>query len=281
MSGTSLVQEVRDVVSSRELLGNLIRRELRSKYKGTALGWAWSLINPLATTVIYTIVFSVIMKVTPPAGANGLRNYSLFLLTGLLPWNFVATVIQGGQMVLLNNGNLIKKTYFPRRLLVLADTSAAFVSFTIEMTVLAVLLLVFRVNVLPWLPLVALFMVLLAVFGLGCALALSVLNVYFRDIAHFVALFLQLWFYATPIIYPMTLVTDVEHGHSWAAGLPIHQILLLNPLVDFIEPVRDMLYVGSWPRLSMVLVGLVAAVVTLLIGNLVFRRLETRLAEEL
>jgi ABC-2 type transport system permease protein len=124
-------------------------------------------------------------------------------------------------------------------------------------------------------------MVLLAVFALGCSLALSVANVYFRDVAHFVALFLQLWFYATPIVYPITLVTDVQHGKSWASHLPIGDLLHLNAMVDYIEPIRDMLYVGKWPQLSMSVLAVVAAGVTLLLGNLVFRRLEARLAEEL
>ena len=259
----SIVTEAREVIASRELLGNLTRRELRSKYKGTVLGWAWSLINPLATTVIFTIVFS------------------LFLLCGLLPWNFLATVVQGGQMVLLNNANLINKTYFPRRLLIVAHVAASFVSFIIEMIVLAAIFLAFRVNVLPWIPLVLVFMLLLAVFALGLALALSVANVYFRDVAHFVALFMQLWFYATPIIYPISLISTAESGTSWASHLPLTQLYKLNAVVDFVEPVRDMFYGGKWPSPALAAIAVVAAVVTLLLGNKVFRRLEPRLAEEL
>lgn len=277
----SIVTEAREVIASRELLGNLTRRELRSKYKGTVLGWAWSLINPLATTVIFTIVFAVIMKVTPPVGASGIKNYSLFLLCGLLPWNFLATVVQGGQMVLLNNANLINKTYFPRRLLIVAHVAASFVSFIIEMIVLAAIFLAFRVNVLPWIPLVLVFMLLLAVFALGLALALSVANVYFRDVAHFVALFMQLWFYATPIIYPISLISTAESGTSWASHLPLTQLYKLNAVVDFVEPVRDMFYGGKWPSPALAAIAVVAAVVTLLLGNKVFRRLEPRLAEEL
>lgn len=277
----SVVTEVREVLDSRELLGNLVRRELRSKYKGTALGWAWSLINPLATTAIFTVVFSVIMRVPPPIGVDGLKNYALFLLCGILPWNFLSACVQGGQFVLLNNGNLIKKTYFPRRLLVLAHVAASYVSFLVEMAVLAVVFLAFRVNVLPWLPVVVLVTLALGVFALGLGLALSVANVYFRDVAHFVALFMQLWFYATPIIYPISYVEDIANGDSWASTLPLLEIFNLNPAVAFIEPIRDMLYSGHWPSLANVVVALVAAVGALLLGNLIFRRLEPRLAEEL
>ena len=92
---------MREVVASRELLVNFVRRELRSKYKGTALGWAWSLINPLATTAIFTIVFSTIMKVDPPVGVHGLHNYPLFLLCGLLTWNFMSGAVTSAQGVLL------------------------------------------------------------------------------------------------------------------------------------------------------------------------------------
>jgi ABC-type polysaccharide/polyol phosphate export permease len=263
-----IIADTREVVESRELLVNLVRRELRSKYKGTALGWAWSLINPLATTAIFTVVFSTIMRVEPPVGANGLHNYSVFLLCGLLTWNFMAGAVQGGQGVLVANGNLIKKTYFPRRLLVIATVAASFVSYAIEMGVLAVIFLVLGVNVLPWIPLTLVVMVALAVFSLGLALMLSVVNVYFRDMSYFIALFMQLWFYATPVIYPITLIEQIQTGDSWAADLPVLTIYGFNPMVGFVEALHDMLYAGQLPELLPVLY---CAAVTV----------ENRLAEEL
>ncbi|GAA2726091.1 ABC transporter permease [Cellulomonas aerilata] len=277
----SFVSDVREVARSRELLVNLVRRELRSKYKGTALGWAWSLINPLATTAIFTVVFSTVMRVEPPVGVDGLHSYPLFLLCGLLSWNFLTAAVQGGQSVLLDNGNLIKKTYFPRRLLVISHVAAAFVSYLVEMGVLVAVFLVFGVNVLPWTPLVLGLMVLLAVFALGLALLLSVVNVYFRDVAHFVALFMQIWFYATPIIYPISLVEGVQDGQSWAADLPLTTLYQLNPMVGFVESVRDMLYGGQLPPAGPVLYALAFTLVSLWVGNAVFARLQGRLAEEL
>jgi ABC-2 type transport system permease protein len=276
-----LADEVRDVVGSRELLGNLARRELRSRYKGTALGWAWSLINPLASTLVYSAVFGVVMRVNPPVGVDGLHNFALFLLCGLLPWNFLAIVIQGGQTALLDNSNLIKKTYFPRRLLLLSHVGSSFVTFLVEMGVLVAVFGMFGVNVLPWIPLTLVIMVLLAVFGLGIALALSVANVYFRDVAHFVGIFLQIWFYATPIVYPITYVQGLENGDSWASTLPLTTLYELIPTVAFIEPVRDMFYNGTWPEPRFLLLAVGWSVLALLLGNLVFRRLEPRLAEEL
>lgn len=275
------IADTREVVESRELLLNLVRRELRSKYKGTTLGWAWSLINPLATTAIFTIVFSTVMRVEPPVGIDGLHNYSLFLLCGLLTWNFMAGSVQGGMGTLVANANLIKKTYFPRRLLVISTVAAAFVSYAIEMAVLAVIFLAFRVNILPWIPLTILVMILLAFFGLALALMLSVVNVYFRDMSHFISLFMQIWFYATPVIYPITLIEGIEGGGSWAGGLPVTALYGLNPMVGFVESIRDMFYQGQMPALQPLVYCFVVTVVLLLIGNRVFGRLETRLAEEL
>lgn len=276
-----LADEVRDVVGSRELLGNLVRRELRSRYKGTLLGWAWSLINPLASTLVYAAVFGVVMRVQPPVGVDGLHNFALFLLCGLLPWNFLAIVVQGGQTALLDNGNLIKKTYFPRRLLLLSHVGSSFVTFLVEMGVLVAVFAAFGVNVLQWVPLTLVMMALLAVFGLGLALWLSVANVYFRDVAHFVGIFMQIWFYASPIVYPITYVQGLESQYEWASTVPLTTIYELNPTVAFIEPIRDMFYGGTWPEARYVLLAVAWSVITLLLGNLVFRRLEPRLAEEL
>ncbi len=275
------MSDTREVVHSRELLVNLVRRELRSKYKGTLLGWAWSLINPLATTVIFTLVFSTIMRVEPPVGVDGLHSYPLFLLCGLLTWNFMAGAVQGGQGALVANGNLIKKTYFPRRLLVISTVISAFVTYAIEMSVLAVIFLVAGVNVLPWIPLVALIMVLLAVFSLGLALMLSVVNVYFRDVSHFVSLFMQIWFYATPIIYPISLIQGIQDGDSWASGLPLEQLYNINPMVAIVESIRDMFYSGQLPAWQPLVYTVLVTAFLVWWGNRVFGRLETRLAEEL
>lgn len=275
-----LVTETRELIASRELLQNLIQRELRSKYKGTVLGWFWSLINPLAQTLVYTLVFSVFLRVAPPVGAGGLENYSLFLLCGLLPWTFFATVVQGGQNVLLDQASLIKKTYFPRRLLLLSHVGSTFVTFVIEMVVLLAIFQVVGVNAWRWAPLMLVMMSLLAVFGLGLAFALSVANVYFRDVAHFVAIAIQIWFYATPIIYPIALVSQAG-SDSWVGSDVAQTVYRANPMLSFIEPFRDMLYMGAWPTWQLVVGAVVWSVAALLMGNLVFRRLEPRLAEEL
>ena len=260
----TVVHDVREVLSHRELLANLTMRELRGKYKGTVLGWAWSLVNPLASTLVFTVVFSAILKITPPVGAGGLQNYAMFLLCGLLAWNFLSGCITTGMGALVGNGNLIKKTYFPRQLLVVSSVAAGGVTFGIEMLVLVVV-----------------FMVLLGLFGLGIGLMLSVLNVYFRDVAHFVGIFMQIWFYATPIIYPPSLVADAAAGGGWVQRFRIEDVYGINPMVGFVEVFRDLLYVQQLPSPATVAYLVVVTAAVLVLGALVFSRKQGRLAEEL
>jgi ABC-type polysaccharide/polyol phosphate export permease len=267
-------------MASRELLGNLVMRELRGKYKGTALGWFWSLLNPLAATLIYTFVFGAILRVTPSVGADGVRNYTLFLLCALLPWNYFNGVINGGMGAMLENANLIKKTAFPRQLLVLAASVSLFVTFCIEMLVLVIALLVVGVDPLFWIVPTLVLMVLLSVFATGLALMLSVANVYFRDSAHFVAIALQVLFYATPVIYPITLVSHVNPT-SLVARLHVNDLYFANPLVHYAEAFRAMLYQHQFPGLTTSLVVVLAAVASAWLGWTVFTRYSGRLAEEL
>jgi ABC-type polysaccharide/polyol phosphate export permease len=266
--------------ASRELLSNLVLRELRGKYKGTALGWFWSLLNPLAATLIFTVVFGAILKITPTVGANGVQNYTLFLLCALLPWNFFNGVVNGGMAAMLDNANLIKKTAFPRHLLVVSATVSLFVTFAIEMAVLAVALLVLGINPILWLIPALILMVLLAVFATGLGLMLSVANVYFRDSAHVVAIALQVLFYATPVIYPLTLVSEVS-ADSLVARLHIDTLYFVNPLVHYVEAFRDLLYEHQIPDLTTMLVVVLSAAASLWLGWTVFNRFAGRLAEEL
>ncbi|MGH7749905.1 MAG: ABC transporter permease, partial [Candidatus Dormibacteria bacterium] len=187
--------------ASRELFINLTLRELRSKYKRSFLGWTWSLINPLLNVLIYTLVFAVIARVPPPVGKpSGLHVYALFLMCALLPWNFFQSSVMSSIGSLTSNANLIQKTYVPRELLPAAAVGANLVSHLIEMTLLVGILQIWGDYwALIYLPLTLLLILTTALFGLGLGLLLSVLNVYFRDIQHFMGIFFLMWFYATPI----------------------------------------------------------------------------------
>lgn len=268
-----------ELASSRELLTNLMARELKGRYKRSTLGWIWSLLNPLATMAIFTIVFRLFLRIDPPVGEpSGLTNFALFLLCGLLPWNLLAAGMVEGAGALVSNAAVIKKVWFPRETIVLANVAALDVTFLIELAVLSVALLIVGNMVLPWLPVVLVLVALLSLFVLGLALALSVLNVYFRDVQYLLGIVMQLWFYATPIIYPISLVESADFGRWDRLVMTIYN---LNPMVHFVAAFRDSFYNLRFPSASAwaVMVGVTA--LSLAVGTLTFRKFTPRLAEEL
>lgn len=270
-----------ELVGSRELVGNLTARELKGKYKGSALGWGWSLINPLATMAIFTLVFGLVLKANPPPGQKtGIDVYGVWLLCGLLPWTFLSNSMVGSINSLVANGNLIKKVYFPRETLILSTVLALGVTLLIELGVLCVALLFFGNVVLLTMPALVLLVLLVGVFATGLGLLLSVLNVYFRDMEYFVTIFLQLWFYATPIIYPATLVAKRLQNTN-ILGVNAYTLYEANPAARFVEAFRTVTYDLAWPSWQNWLILTLCSVVSLVLGFAVFSKFSGRLAEEL
>ena len=264
---------------TRDLTMNLVLRELRGRYKRSVLGWTWSLLNPLATVLIYWIVFSVFLKVVPPLGdPSGLRSFVLFLLCGLVPYRFLSESMMVATDSLVGNGNLIKKVYFPRELVVIAAVGGLLVTFAIELGVLLVLFLVFGNMVLPWIPAVLVMVVLETAFVLGVSFILAPLNVYVRDVKHFVVIALQALFYSAPIVYPIRLVPKTAE----VAGIeiPVRAIYELNPLVPMINCFRAILYDLRFPDLGDLAYFGAWAIAMLFVGHWFFGRLDRRLAEE-
>jgi len=271
------VSSVTELRESKDLFVNLTLRELRGKYKRSVLGWTWSLLNPLATMVIFTVVFRFFLKVPVNPGApSGLHVFALFLLCGLLPWNFLSNGMSGSMGALIGNSNLIKKVFFPREILVVSNVASWVVSFLLEMGVLAVVLLVAGNFVVPWLVPALGLVVVQTMFVVGLGLMLSVCNVYFRDVQYLIGIVLQIWFYATPIVYPISVVRDALKNH--AAWFTVYK---LNPMVRFVEAYRDCLYDLRFPPLLDTLYLLGVSMVTLAFGVYVFSKLEPKLAEEL
>jgi lipopolysaccharide transport system permease protein len=263
-----------------ELLWNLTLRELRSKFKRSALGWLWSVINPLTSIAIYSIVFGVFFKVVPPVGEpSDLHSYGFYLVCGLLPWTYLANGLNGATASIVGNEGLVKKVYFPRSVLPAASTAAWLASYGIELIVLGVVLLAVGNMVLPWIPVVIALMVLQTGFVLGLGLMLSAANAYFRDVQHFLAIGLNVWFYATPIIYLTEQIP--EESTVLGVDVPTRGLLTMNPMAVFVDAYRDVLYHLRWPAATQWLAMTAVAVVALVLGGLVFHRLEPRLAEEM
>ncbi|HVM10390.1 MAG TPA: ABC transporter permease [Acidimicrobiales bacterium] len=272
----SLLRRARDIVSYRELLVNLVRKELKVKYKSSILGFLWSLLNPAMLLVVYYFVFSVVL-------GSGIPRFPIYLLSGLLVWNVFNVGLLTATGSIVGNAGIVNKVWFPREVLPLGAIGAALVHFFLQSLVLVGALLVFRHPVdwryLPLLP-VALGGLLLVLAGLSFLLA--AINVYLRDVQHLVELILLAWFFASPIVYSYDLIAGKLGG---AAAL-----YLINPVTGVVMVFQRAIY-GSltdvvhnfpmWWYLRNLAYVYVLGVIILLIGMTVFRRLEGNFTEEL
>jgi ABC-type polysaccharide/polyol phosphate export permease len=258
----------------RGLIGNFASRELKSKYKHSVLGWAWSLINPAATLAVYTVVFSTIFRATPPKAHNGMTTYVIYLFIGLVAWNFFNNVVTGGMASLIGAGPLLKKIYFPAYAPVLGNAFSALVQTLIEAGVLLVVLI--GVGNATWTFVFApVILVLLLVFAAGIALLFSLFNVYYRDVGYIVGVIMQMVFYATPVIWAPAQLLAHKHGET-----ALH-ILSINPLYQYVEAFRDALWLGRVPAASRWGWMLLGSALSIGIGVLVFVRGSRDVSEEL
>lgn len=259
-----------DLVRYRELFGNLLRRDVQAKYRGSLLGVAWTLANPVLLMAVYLLVFSVLWKT--PFGSEG--HYALFLLVGLAAWLFFAQAVQSASRSLLDNANLIRKTRFPRQLVPLSVVATHLISFAVMLAILLVLnfALLPRVRATEWLA-VPIGVAVVAITG-GLALAIACLNVLFRDIEFLVSALLLPLFFLTPILYPLS--NPQIASRDWVVDL-IHWG---NPLSPMIQALRDPLFYGRLPTVGDTIYTVVAALAGLALGAYVFSRVDDQIAVE-
>jgi ABC-type polysaccharide/polyol phosphate export permease len=235
---------ISEVWTYRGLIGNLAQRELKSRYKRSVLGWMWSLLNPASTLLIYTVVFGTIMRIEPPIAGNGTtKSFALFLFSALIIWNLFASIITGSMGALIGAGGLLKKVYFPPECPPIANALTAVTQTGLEALILLAVLAV--VGNLGWM--VVLFpylVVLLVLFSIGIGLVLSLLNVYLRDINYLVSIGLNLLFYGTPIIYPISLLENNDVP-EW-----IEFVVRLNPLTQFVGASQQIFYLMEVPSFA-------------------------------
>lgn len=274
----------KELWSSRELLGNLVLRETRGQYKRTVFGRLWSLLNPIASMLIYTFIFSMVFRLQPePGDPSGLDFFPLWLMCGLLPWLFFSNSLNATSNSLLVNAGLISKVYFPRGVLPLAAVGTLGTNWLIEMAVLVIALMLFGAQTLIWLPGVLLLMLMLALFASGIGWILAIVNVHFRDTQYLLGILLQLWMYLTPIIYPASLVMDLSSriGSLFGTNLTIFDIYTWNPMYHFVAAFRQLLYDNRWPDSVHLLTCLCWTVAAVAVGVLVFSKNEKKIAEAL
>jgi len=260
-----------DLYRYRELFASLFQRDLRAKYKGSALGLLWTLALPLMLMLVYLVVFSVLWK----SPTTEVGHYWLFLLCGLPPWVFFATSLQSSARSLLENASLIRKVRFPRQLVPLSIVATQLVAFVVMTGIVLVLSLI----VLPdsrgtaWLviPIAA----LIVLFVSGLSLAVSSANAIYRDIEFVVAALLLPLFFLTPVLYSVDRLPGAQ-AHPWLLDL----IRWGNPLTPVVECFRAPLFLGELPSTANLVYLVVETAFALALGAIVFRSVDDRIAAE-
>jgi ABC-type polysaccharide/polyol phosphate export permease len=251
----------------RYLFSQLVRRELRQKYMGSVLGILWYIANPLILMAAYWLMFGIVLKL------QVIPDYPLFLMVGLVGWTFFQQSLLAAAPSLIDQGGLIRKARFPREAIPASAVTVQMVTFAVVLVLLAPVTIAVRGTLKPALLLVPVLMALMFCFVLGCALIVSVLHAYYRDVVPVLSAVLLPWFFITPIYWNPTTFKFFEDHRSitWA-------LEWVNPVTPFLEAMRSALYDGSAGNPARIVYAIIAAALALGIGWIVFRRLEGELA---
>ena len=248
----------------REMTKNLVKRDLKSRYKGSILGFLWMLINPLFQLVIYTIVFGYILP-------SDIDKFYMFLFVALVPWIFFSECLNGGTTCVKSQQDLVKKIHFPRQVLPISFVASSFVNMLLSFVVIFIVIIFSGIGVNPLaLLLLPVIMLLEFMMALGITFLASALTVYFRDMEHIFSVLTLAWMYMTPVLYSPERIPE-----------ELQFILYANPMSQIIIMYRDVLYYKKFPTGESMLYATIFAVVLLLIGSIVFERLQRHFAEEL
>lgn len=258
-----MISKAKTLLKYKDLLANLVVKDLKVRYRGAVLGYLWSLLNPILMMIIYSLIFSYIMRIE-------MENYPVFLLCALLPWSFFSTSLTIASASIVDNFNLINKVYFPREIFPIAAILSNLLHLIISMFVLIVFLLFTQANL--GLSLLALPLVILAhvIFTIGLSLLLSCLTVFYRDIKYILEVAIMIWFYATPIIYPLSMVPDKFRIY-----------FDLNPMVWIISIYRDILFYGETPAFSVLFTVFLISFLMLFLGHYIFQKYDKLIPKSL
>jgi ABC-2 type transport system permease protein len=258
-----MIQKFREILQYRELLQTLVAKDLKIRYHGTIFGYLWSLLNPFLMMLVYTLVFAVFLRIK-------MEHYSLFLIAALLPWTFFSNSLLTGTVSIVGNAHFIQKFYCPRELFPAAILASNAIILLLSF-IPFLLFLVYMKGTLGWsLLLLPVVVVIHLAFTLGLALLLSGLFVFFRDVRHLLEFFMMIWFYLTPVIYPLDMVPEKYRF-----------FFLLNPMVPILTLYRNVLYDLAFPAATTFLTALAVACVSLFVGWKAFLSMEKSFVKEL
>jgi lipopolysaccharide transport system permease protein len=271
-----MIQRLRELYAYRELIYNLVVRNLKVRYRNSLLGFVWAWGNPLLMTLVFTTVFKVLLQ-------SQIHKFPLFILTAYLVWSFATSAITDGVGSVVQNSSLVKKIYFPREILPMSVVLSGAANFLLALPLVFILMLIYQVPLLPgllvYVPVVFVSQIALL---LGIVLVLSALNVFFRDTQVISNVLLTAWFFLTPVFYPTTALPA-----NWN-GIDLHRwMYILNPLASIIESYRNVLY-GSVdggppgpPDIAFLARTLATSLLVMVVGYVIFARYSRQFAEEL
>ncbi|CAM3981009.1 ABC transporter permease [Bordetella tumulicola] len=250
------------------IMGN-VKREFQSKYRNSLLGAAWNVLNPLSMIVIYTVIFSQVMRAKLP-GVDGTFAYSIHLCAGVLTWGLFVEIVSGAQNTFINNANLIKKLSFPRLCLPATVVANGLLNFSIIFSLFTIFLIATG-NFPGWsfLAMVPVLLIMVA-FAIGLGITLGVLNVFFRDVGQFFTIFLNFWFWSTPIVYPISILPE-----------RLQSLMQFNPMAVLVDASQTILMQGQWPDWTKLACVAVLAALFCMLGLRLFRKHAGEMVDEL
>lgn len=274
-----MISKLRELFSYRELIENLVVRDLKVRYRSSVLGFFWSWLNPLLLMTVFTVVFTVMMP------NLAIPKFPVFVLCALLPWNFFSAAVTSAMNSIVHNAHLTKKVYFPREILPISTVLSNLVNFLLSLPVLFLFVILFGVPLTPSLLFLPLIVLVQVAFATGVALVLSTLNVFYRDTAVIMEVVMQAWFFLTPIFYPAELLP--EWKTLWGVALPVRRLTyILNPMASIIASYRTVLYgftngsPPAPPALDFFSRTIVTSLICLIVGYAIFTRYAHRFGEE-
>ncbi|UCC38848.1 MAG: ABC transporter permease [Candidatus Aminicenantes bacterium] len=268
-----LLKNLKELYKYRALIQNLISRELKARYRGTILGFLWSFFNPLLLMIVYTIVFGFIIQPRDPAFEGSPWLYALFLFCGVLPWVWFSSSSLESANVLMVHGNLIKKILFPAEILPIVVVSSNLIHFFFGLPILFIFVPIFGKAYTPFLLFLPIVILLQFVFSLGFSFLISSLTVHFRDIKDILANLITFWFFASPIVYPMTF-------HTIQKSSLLRTMLNLNPMTHVMQGYQNCVFYGralQWEKIGLTFAF---SIVLFFIGYYIFDRLRDSFPEE-
>lgn len=258
------MKRIKEIFDYREMIVSLVRKDLRGRYKGSVLGFLWTFINPLLQLLVYTIVFSVILK-------SNIEKYYLFLFVALIPWIFFSSSVTAGSSCIISQKDLVKKIFFPREVLPISHVTTCFVNMLLSFIVIFFVIIISGTGInliaVLYLPII---MIVEYILALGMVMIFSALTVYLRDLEHILGIITMAWQFLTPIMYSIDIVPE-----------SVMPVFMANPMTPIIIAYRDILYYKQIPHISTLFHAFALGVIVLILGLFVFNKLQKHFAEEL